>query len=124
MSEKWWGRGLFEGEGSFMLRKAKQKPGQRILYRQPVARMNMTDEDSLRRFHRAIGIGSVRGPIRESRPTHKPYYLWEVTGFEGVQAAIAWLWPGLGKRRRQRATEVLQDFHETGAKRRGRWERR
>jgi hypothetical protein len=122
--EIWWARGLWEGEGSFTLRKPLIKPGQKVRYRQPVARMNMTDEDTVRRFHRAIGFGSVRGPIRETKASHKPYYLWTVTGFEGVQALIAMLWPGLGERRRQRATEVLQGFHETGARRRGRWERR
>jgi hypothetical protein len=122
--EIWWARGLWEGEGSFILRQPRIKKGQTIRYRQPVARLNMTDEDSVRRFGAAIGFGKVTGPHRESRPHHRPYYAWSVTGFEGFQALVAMLWPGLGQRRRQRATEVLGGFHATGAKRRGRWERR
>jgi hypothetical protein len=116
----WWARGLFEGEGSLLLRQPRRKAGQRIRYRQPVATLNMTDEDSVRHFGDAIGVGKVSGPHNEHHAHHKPYYRWQVTGFEGVQAAIAMLWPGLGARRRQQATDVLVGFRAAGARRRGR----
>lgn len=68
--------------------------------------VQMKDEDAVRRFHRSIGLGTVRGPYtrNDGKP---PLWVWRVGSFEGMQAAIAMLWPWLGSRRRARAHEVL-----------------
>jgi hypothetical protein len=69
-------------------------------------RVQMNDEDSVRRVHRALGMGTARRIQPPSR-TLNPAWVWEVYGFEKVQAAVALLWFGLGGRRRQKAREVL-----------------
>ena len=68
----------------------------------------MTDEDVVRRFGRAIGLGVVKGPYQHSRqPRNKPHWDWYVSGLEETQAVVSMLWTGLGLRRRARAVEVL-----------------
>jgi hypothetical protein len=112
-----WAAGLFEGEGSFSLRNQSSKRVNRRT-RQALARLNMTDEDSVRRFHRAVGVGNVLGPIRPKNPTHAPYWYWATGSFEGTQAVIGMLWHGLGRRRRERATEVLAGYRAADRRRR------
>lgn len=94
-----WASGLFEGEGSFSLSKATRG------FAYPAAALNMTDEDSVRRFHEALGVGHVYGPY--DKGPHKPSWLWKAGIFEEVQFVVAALWSGLGSRRRSRASEVL-----------------
>jgi hypothetical protein len=103
--------GLAEGEISFSIRQQSSKRVNRKT-RQAMARLNMTDEDSVRRFHRAVGVGNVIGPVYPRNPTHRPYWYWATGSFEGTQAVIAMLWGGLGRRRRERAAEVLRGYHE------------
>lgn len=98
-----WAGGLFEGEGSI---------SSRLIYgraKSPAAqlRLAMTDEDSVRRFHRAVGLGTVHGPYQPTNPAHKPHWVWACSGFERVQAVLAMLWTGLGARRRDRASALL-----------------
>ena len=92
-----WAAGLFEGEGSVHL-----KPSRRY----PAATLEMTDEDTVRRFHAAVGLGHVYGP-RVRSVTRRPMWAWSVSGFEKTQALLALLWYGLGVRRRSRWAEVL-----------------
>ena len=103
-----WASGVFEGEGSFSLR--RQRGGPRT---QALARLNMTDEDVVRRFGRAVGVGRVYGPVQPRNPRHKPYWYWTTGSFQGVNAVVGLLWRGLGARRRGQATEVLQGFRAT-----------
>lgn len=90
-----WAAGLFEGEGCF---------GSNPLG-YPRAAINMTDEDSLRRFCAAVGVGNVTGP--HPKGDYKPQWTWQTQGLENVQVVAARLWYGLGQRRRSRAKEVL-----------------
>ena len=100
-----WAAGLFEGEGCISIHKTPTRYG---TYTYPRLRVVMTDEDSIRRFHSAVGVGRIFGPYRPpSRSTRKPIWEWIVTSFEDNQAVIAMLWFGLGARRRLRAREVL-----------------
>lgn len=102
-----WAGGLFEGEGCFSTRMTGKKD------RGMCARVKMSDEDSVRRFARIIRVGNTTGPYFS--PRKKPIWIWQTGSFEGVQATIAFLWPWLGKRRRARATELLQRYHAMGA---------
>lgn len=70
------------------------------------AQLTSTDEDVVRRFASAVGVGRVSGPYQYTG-NRKPYWRWQASGFERTQAVIAMLWPGLGARRRARAVEVL-----------------
>jgi hypothetical protein len=103
-----WAAGLFEGEGCIALNKANDRRG-------AYARLslNMNDEDSVRRFHDAVGVGYVSGPHLRPDPKHKPYWNWYISAFEPVQHVIASLWYGLGERRKARAREVLAAVVET-----------
>jgi hypothetical protein len=68
----------------------------------------MNDEDSVVRFQRVMGMGNVRRLHAPSRATFGPSWVWDVYGFEKVQAVVAFLWFGLGRRRRAKAIEVLR----------------
>lgn len=95
-----WAAGLFEGEGSF----SYQRRGQ---YMTIQVELGMTDEDRVRRFHAVVGIGNVTGPHNNTKPHHKPIYRWKTGSFAGVQAIMAFMWPWLGPRRRNKAIELL-----------------
>lgn len=93
-----WASGLFDGEGWIT---AHAKDGRRYLR----LGLGMTDEDSVRRFHEAVGVGAVRFDRRKLPAS--PLWAWGTSSFEDGQAVIAMLWPGLNARRRARAVEVL-----------------
>ena len=92
-----WAGGLFEGEGS--ISDARNCP---------VIAVDMTDEDTVRRFYEIIGFGNVNGPyLSKTRTNRKPHWTWRVSGLHRVQAVIAALWPWLGKRRKQQVRAVI-----------------
>lgn len=92
--------GLFEGEGCI------------TLYSTPNARLalSMTDEDSVRRFAAAVGVGHVTAwhPPPHKNSGRQPQFKWYTGKFEHVQYVLAALWPFLGQRRRARAVAVLR----------------
>lgn len=97
-----WAAGLFEGEGSFSTRRKSRDRGL-------LARMQMTDEDVVRRFHSIIRVGNVTGPYFAKGK--KPIWIWQVGSFEGVQHVVASLWEWLQSRRRWRSAYLLQLYH-------------
>jgi hypothetical protein len=107
VTELAWASGLFEGEGcitSFLPVRSR--------YQSRIAlSLSMTDEDTVRRFARALNMGNVHGPYQRARANRpglkKPYWVWQAASFEQAQASIAMLWSGLGNRRRARAAELL-----------------
>jgi hypothetical protein len=95
-----WAAGLFEGEGCIRAHSQSRSSVQMTLA--------MTDEDSVRRFHRAVsGLGNVTGPYVQ-KEGWKPAWAWRCSKFEHVQAIVVFLWYGLGDRRRAKCLEVLQ----------------
>jgi hypothetical protein len=94
-----WASGLFEGEGCITMSQGKHIRLQ----------LNSTDEDVVRRFHKAVNVGMVEGPMRaHTWPTKwKSQWRWRCSNFEHCQAVVALLWNGLGRRRRHRAKELL-----------------
>lgn len=109
-----WAAGLFEGEGCFSLKAA----GRTNLFPSPACIMASTDEDTVRRFQRAVGVGSVTGPHRtggaNAAPHFKPAWYWRTSGFPKTQAVVAMLWFGLGERRRATARRVLTEGRGVG----------
>ena len=94
-----WAAGLFDGEGCFY-----SQSGTRL-----ALQLAMTDADSVRRFHRAVGgLGKVT--YWDSPSLKHPMYKWRVVNFEGAQAVLAMLWYGLNARRKARATELLLNY--------------
>lgn len=94
-----WASGLFEGEGCITL--AKPKHSNQVY---ALLTLAMNDEDAVRRFHAAVGVGSVTGRIAQSG---RMMWSWRSNSFQNTQAVIAMLWYGLCSRRRARAKEVL-----------------
>lgn len=108
-----WAAGLFEGEGCIGSTKSDNYP--RLT-------LSTTDEDTIRRFHAAVGgFGNVGAPFWAPLST-KPVWRWTACKFEHVQAIVVFLWYGLGDRRRAKAIEVLANASfkgdATGAQRR------
>ncbi len=110
MRELAWAAGLFEGEGCFAFKKDSAP--------RALAQIQMTDEDAVRRFHQAVGIGSVSGP--RSYGDRRPSWVWNVQSNEEFQAIVAMLWYGLGQRRREKAREILAAVRPHMRPRRGR----
>jgi hypothetical protein len=102
-----WAGGLFEGEGCI-----SQKT-----WGTAVMRLQMTDEDTVRRFARIVGVGQLSGP-HEHGVGRKQTWIWSLCKSDYVIAIIAALWPFLGIRRQSKATEVMKTFGERFGKRR------
>lgn len=101
-----WAAGLFEGEGCVSARVRRTNKHDRSI----VARLRMSDEDVVRRFHSVVGVGHVNGPYLDS-DRKKPTWVWQTGSFEAVQAVIAFMWPWLHSRRRARMRELLTWHH-------------
>lgn len=101
-----WLAGLYEGEGSCSTRVGTSKR-----YGTPMGScslsLGMTDEDVVRRAREIFGFGKVYREPRQ-RHGHKDMFVYSVSRFEFVQAAIAMVWPWLGQRRRAQALECLR----------------
>lgn len=76
-----WATGLFEGEGSIGADGRLQ--------------LKMVSEESVRRFHAAVGVGSVYGPYGPYPSSHakQPYFLWVAYHAEDIRAASDLLRP-------------------------------
>jgi hypothetical protein len=98
-----WAAGFFEGEGC-ITHKNKKKDRQ-------VISLNNTDKDVIERFISIVNYGNLRGPYKSNgtkhKPTHKPYWMWEVAKKSEVKRILEMFLPYLGKRRRQRAEQAL-----------------
>jgi hypothetical protein len=102
-----WAAGLFEGEGCFSMQRRSGKGRGSVRHVLLTATMATTDEDVLRRFATAVGMGNVTGPRTHSRDG-KPVWYWSVSG-EKVPLLYALLEPGLGERRRARYAELFEE---------------
>lgn len=71
------------------------------------ATLATTDEDVIRRFAAAVGMGNVTGPRRKPDAVKLIWY-WSITGSQ-VEALYAKLEEGLGNRRRARYAELLTE---------------
>jgi hypothetical protein len=95
-----WAAGLFEGEGCFTMTARK---------RTPRASMYMTDEETVRRFHAIMGVGSVTATNPPSRPAHhKPQWMWCANG-KDVETVLCLLRPFLSSRRLERGEEIVRE---------------
>lgn len=101
-----WIAGILEGEGCFYLRHRNGKIRHEI-------KVNMTDEDIVRRLEEKSGMGRVGGPYSSpSHGDHKPLFQWVVAQQDHVQLLIFSIWPFLGERRRAKIQENLTAARE------------
>lgn len=94
-----WAAGLFEGEGSITTSRGRFR-----------LQIEMTDEESVRRFHAIVAAGRVYGPYTYTRPDgyiRNPVFQWKANGGEAARAGRL-LRPWLGTIRRARLDEILQ----------------
>lgn len=99
-----WAAGLFEGEGSIVVRRQCVKGRD---YEQWTLNLSSTDLDVIERVHRIIGLGHITGPYRPKGST-KPVWAWRITKQWHTYAALVALYPWLGERRRARAQECME----------------
>jgi|ERR1035437_4670833 hypothetical protein len=101
-----WAAGLFEGEGSFDVKRSVAKGNWYSYLR---LQIDSTDEDVLRKFLTVAACGKVYGPYedgRKNRLGEKPYWKFNVSGKPAIALALR-LKPFLCKRRTQRLEELL-----------------
>lgn len=98
-----WAAGLFDGEGSIFASESMKRKRRNVRLHMAI---RMTTLDDVERFHRAVGVGSVRGPYQPNGP-RKPQWAWTAGTDENVRQCVALLWPYLGKNKREQATRAF-----------------
>jgi hypothetical protein len=99
-----WLAGLVEGEGCFLVRKAKDR-------RYPAIQLEMTDEDIVRRAREVTGTGKVYGPYaRKTGTQYKPSWYWHVVRTREALDLMWALFPFMGERRQIKILELLKEF--------------
>jgi hypothetical protein len=102
-----WAAGLFEGEGSMVIRPTKaEKVQQRFPY--VVISLGMCDQDVVERFAELMGYGRVHHyPRSIANPKHKDIWYWQVARRSDCKRIVEMFLPYLGERRSARAREIL-----------------
>jgi hypothetical protein len=101
-----WAAGLFEGEGCiFSDSNAGKRHQQRCLI------LSSTDEDVVRRFAAAVGVGKVHRRTRTPawQPHWKDQWEWRVNRWTGIVEVLDLFKPFLGERRTAAANKMLAD---------------
>ena len=97
VSPNWaWAAGLFEGEGSIVVRE-----------RQAHLYLAMTDADVVQRFAEIVGHGNVH-PQKIRPGQTKRQYRWHVAARGEVARILNTFMPYLGERRKAKAIEALE----------------
>lgn len=94
-----WAAGLFEGEGWITIRNRNGR-------RYPIIALQSTDEDVVRRFHEAVGVGNVVW-TKPARKGWKQSWKWQAFGWEPLSVVAELIGPYLGERRSARLREAL-----------------
>lgn len=101
-----WAAGLFDGEGTIFASETMKRARKNVRLHMAV---RMTTFEDVARFHRAVGVGAVRGPYTrtESGKQRKPIWAWTAGTDESVRVCVALLWPYLGANKRTQASEAI-----------------
>lgn len=93
-----WAAGLFEGEGSWIVRKTGY----------PQASLRSADRDVVERFAEIVGCGRIGFEDRKTaNPLHSDSWYWQVGNRRDVRRLAETFMPYLGERRRTRALEII-----------------
>lgn len=85
------------------------KPGAiRGLYPLRRLSLNSTDEDVVRQFHKAVGVGTFTGPYQPSQH-RKPIWYWKLSAWTHLEELLKAFTPCLGARRAGKARKLLAD---------------
>lgn len=93
-----WAAGLFEGEGTWIIRKGR--------YVQ--AGLQSTDKDVVDRFAEIVGFGSVGRVRRHPHLNRKDCWMWQSASKPDVKGMAEAFLPYLGSRRAERAREIVR----------------
>jgi hypothetical protein len=91
-----WAAGIMEGEGYFSLE------------RSPMVRVNLTDEDVLRKLYDGLGVGNFSGPHPPTGSQRKPRWTWYVARRRHLEALLRAIRPWMGMRRGKRIDDILE----------------
>jgi hypothetical protein len=93
-----WLAGILEGEGCFTISRKAYKDS---VYKYPTIKLNMTDEDVVKKAAKLLGGKPLRLEYG-----HKPTFSFSIIG-KRAEKFMALLNPLMGKRRRARISEIL-----------------
>lgn len=112
-----WAAGLFEGEGSIILKRDLRGWSYGYLV------VGITDKDVLVRFASICGAGHLTNENgnRVRRPHYKPRYDWQCTRHDDVGRLLELFLPWLGERRKRRAIYVASVVNDSLGSRRKPW---
>lgn len=99
-----WFIGMFEGEGSIVLR----KPNADVKKHSVVISIVSTDLDVINKVYKVIGHGSVTGPYDRGNPKWKVSYRWGMNSASEIDTLLKSMLPYLGERRKFRAIEAIE----------------
>lgn len=108
--EFYWAVGIFEGEGSI----THCKEASSVNKYQRRLSVAMTDEDTLRRFHRVVKVGIVKGPYKFPGTKKRIQWKWYVSRWSELEPLLRAMLPILGKRRRKAAVALLKNPSPVG----------
>ena len=98
-----WASGLFEGEGTILIRK---KPEDQI-----AISLSSTDRDVVVEFCKVVKVGKVYGPYQYG-DIRKPYWKWNCDDGKTVKSILQRMLPFFLERRASRAKEVIIRWDE------------
>src|SRR6267142_1577633 len=103
-----WAAGLFEGEGSIVIRPYSRK--QVKFFRcngwTRMLRVAMTDEDVVKKFRDVVGVGKIH-PVARKKPHYKDQYVWVCSDWPNIKRILNLFLPFLCARRTAKAFEML-----------------
>jgi hypothetical protein len=113
-----WAAGFFDGEGTVTIEGHPRRPA--VTMSIPQASVAGVPE-TLERFQRVVGAGSITGPRIVPSPWSKlPQYRWQLTQFAEVERVVALLYPCADIVKRERMVRCVEHVRTTRAMRRSR----
>lgn len=102
-----WAAGILEGEGHFSLSQKRSTTG--LQYPVIAIRLGMTDQDVVLRVRDVFGVGTLRGPISQKNPKHKPFFTWQVSNKKDIDFVCRAILPYMGLRRSEKIHSLLEN---------------
>lgn len=99
-----WAAGFWDGEGHTSGR-FRQDKGRTIH-----AMVDQIHKETLERFQRAVGFGSVLGPYKFSNPRWSDRYRWETSNFKDCRRLFALLEPFLCEPKRRQFENAIKTY--------------
>src|SRR5258708_6300810 len=100
-----WAAGFFDGEGNVGC--VKHESRKQATYLRIHAQIAQVDRRVLDRFHRAVGVGHVRGPYQPSG-NRRPVFCWSTQSKFGVETVALLLSPYLGEIKQEQFRQSLE----------------